>query len=98
MAHKKGQGSSRNGRDSKGQRRGTKVFGGQAVSAGSILVRQVGTKVHPGENVGCGRDFTLFALKDGTVRFGTSRGRTLAHVDALSQESPGSTAAERAAE
>lgn len=98
MAHKKGQGSSRNGRDSKGQRRGTKVFSGQAVTAGSILVRQVGTKLHPGENVGCGRDFTLFALKDGTVRFDTSRGRTRAHVDALSQESPGSTAAERAAE
>jgi large subunit ribosomal protein L27 len=82
MAHKKGQGSSRNGRDSNGQRRGTKVFGGEAVSAGSILVRQVGTRVHPGENVGVGRDFTLFALKDGTVRYGKSRGRTMAHVDA----------------
>jgi large subunit ribosomal protein L27 len=82
MSHKKGQGSSRNGRDSNGQRRGTKVFGGQAVTAGSILVRQVGTKVHPGQNVGLGRDFTLFALKDGTVRYGKSRGRTLAHIDA----------------
>lgn len=82
MSHKKGQGSSRNGRDSNGQRRGMKVFGGQAISAGSILVRQVGTKIHPGQNVGVGRDFTLFALKDGTVRYGSSRGRTLAHVDA----------------
>ena len=62
MAHKKGQGSSRNGRDSAGQRRGVKVFGGEAAKAGHILVRQVGTKIHPGKNVGCGRDFTLFAL------------------------------------
>ena len=83
MAHKKGQGSSRNGRDSNGQRRGTKVFAGQTVTAGSILVRQLGTKVHPGQNVGLGKDYTLFALKDGTVRYGKSRGRTLAHVDAL---------------
>jgi len=83
MAHKKGQGSSRNGRDSNGQRRGTKVFGGQTVTAGSILVRQLGTKVHPGQNVGLGKDYTLFALKDGTVRYGKSRGRTLAHIDAL---------------
>lgn len=82
MSHKKGQGSSRNGRDSKGQRRGTKVFGGQQINAGTILVRQVGTKVHPGQNVGLGRDFTLFALKTGTVRYGTSRGCTVAHVDA----------------
>lgn len=81
MAHKKGQGSSRNGRDSNGQRRGMKVFGGQLVSAGSILVRQVGTRIHPGQNVGLGRDYTLFALKDGKVRYGTSRGRTMAHVD-----------------
>jgi large subunit ribosomal protein L27 len=82
MSHKKGQGSSRNGRDSNGQRRGMKVFGGEAVSAGSILVRQVGTRIHPGENVGLGRDYTLFALKTGKVRYGTSRGRTMAHVDA----------------
>ena len=82
MAHKKGQGSSRNGRDSNGQRRGVKVFGGQTVNAGSILVRQVGTKIHPGKNVGCGRDYTLFALKGGIVSYGTSRGRTLAHVTA----------------
>lgn len=82
MSHKKGQGSSRNGRDSNGQRRGMKAFGGELVSAGSILVRQVGTRVHPGENVGLGRDFTLFALKNGKVRYGTSRGRTMAHIDA----------------
>jgi len=69
MAHKKGQGSSRNGRDSRGQRRGVKVFGGQTVSAGSILVRQVGTKIHAGENVKLGRDFTLFSLVDGVVQY-----------------------------
>ena len=69
MAHKKGQGSSRNGRDSKGQRRGVKKFGGENVRAGNILVRQLGTKFHPGENVGLGRDYTLFALIDGTVKF-----------------------------
>ena len=69
MAHKKGQGSSRNGRDSNAQRRGVKRFGGQAVTAGSILVRQVGTKFHPGRNVGICNDYTLFALVDGTVRF-----------------------------
>jgi large subunit ribosomal protein L27 len=81
MAHKKGQGSSRNGRDSNGQRRGMKVFGGQAVRAGSILVRQVGTRIHPGRNVGCGKDYTLFALEDGVVSYAKSRGRTLAHID-----------------
>ncbi len=69
MAHKKGQGSSRNGRDSNAQRRGVKRFGGQKVTAGTILVRQVGTKFHEGLNVGRGRDFTLFALKDGIVEF-----------------------------
>lgn len=69
MAHKKGQGSSRNGRDSNSQRRGTKVFGGQTVTAGSIIVRQLGTKIHPGTNVKAGRDFTLFALIDGVVTF-----------------------------
>ena len=83
MSHKKGQGSSRNGRDSNGQRRGMKAFGGEVVSAGSILVRQVGTRIHPGQNVGLGRDYTLFALKDGKVRYGTSRGRTMAHIDAV---------------
>ena len=69
MAHKKAGGSSRNGRDSAGQRRGVKRFGGQTVLAGSILVRQVGTKIHPGENVGMGRDYTLFAEVDGVVRY-----------------------------
>ena len=82
MAHKKGQGSSRNGRDSNGQRRGMKVFGGQTVTAGSILVRQLGTRIHPGQNVGCGRDYTLFALMPGVVRYGKTRGRRIAHVDA----------------
>jgi len=69
MAHKKGQGSSRNGRDSQGQRRGVKVYGGQHAKAGNILVRQVGTRIHPGANVGVGRDWTLFALVEGTVKY-----------------------------
>ena len=69
MAHKKGQGSSRNGRDSQGQRFGVKRFGGQSVLAGNILARQVGTKWHPGNNVGLGKDFTLFAKIDGKVKF-----------------------------
>jgi len=69
MSHKKAAGSTRNGRDSNGQRRGVKKFGGQSVLAGNILVRQVGTKLHPGSNVGMGRDFTLFALIDGVVTF-----------------------------
>jgi large subunit ribosomal protein L27 len=78
MAHKKGQGSTRNGRDSAGQRRGVKIFAGAHVRAGNILVRQCGTRVHPGPNVGMGRDFTLFALCDGTVlyeRLGKDRRR-----------------------
>jgi len=74
MAHKKGQGSSRNGRDSPGQHRGIKVYGSQKVVAGNILVRQVGTLVHPGKNVGMGKDFTLFALVDGTVTYSRTRG------------------------
>jgi large subunit ribosomal protein L27 len=69
MAHKKGQGSSRNGRDSPGQRRGVKIYGSEAVVAGNILVRQLGTVIHPGDNVGMGRDFTLYALKDGQVKY-----------------------------
>jgi large subunit ribosomal protein L27 len=69
MAHKKGQGSSRNGRDSNAQRRGVKKFGGENVRAGNILVRQLGNKFHPGLNVGQGKDFTLFALVDGQVMF-----------------------------
>lgn len=74
MAHKKGQGSSRNGRDSNAQRLGVKRFGGQHVLAGNILVRQRGTKFHPGENVGKGSDDTLFALIDGVVKFEVKRG------------------------
>jgi len=69
MAHKKGQGSSRNGRDSNSQRRGIKVFGGEKINAGSIIVRQVGTKIHPGNNVGMGKDFTLFSLINGVVKY-----------------------------
>jgi large subunit ribosomal protein L27 len=69
MAHKKAGGSSKNGRDSMGQRRGVKRFGGQQVKAGSILVRQLGTKFHPGENVGIGKDYTLFAKVDGIVAY-----------------------------
>ncbi len=69
MAHKKGQGSTRNGRDSQAQRRGIKKFGGEAVNAGNILVRQCGTKWHPGRNVGMGKDYTLFSLVDGEVYF-----------------------------
>ena len=69
MAHKKAGGSSRNGRDSQGQRRGVKAFGGELVRAGNILVRQLGTRFHPGKNVGMGRDFTLFAKISGVVRF-----------------------------
>jgi large subunit ribosomal protein L27 len=69
MAHKKGQGSSRNGRDSQGQRRGIKVYAGERVQAGTILVRQVGTRVHPGSNVGLGRDYTLFARSAGLVKY-----------------------------
>jgi large subunit ribosomal protein L27 len=80
MAHKKGQGSSRNGRDSNGQRRGVKRYGGQLVPAGNILVRQVGTVFHPGLNVGMGRDFTLFALKTGKVRFSQSGTRKIISV------------------
>ena len=69
MAHKKGQGSTRNGRDSNAQRRGVKRFDGQIVKAGNILVRQLGTRIHPGTNVGVGKDWTLFALIDGSVKF-----------------------------
>ena len=78
MAHKKGQGSSRNGRDSNAQRRGVKKFGGEHVLAGNIIVRQVGNKFHPGANVGQGKDYTLFALVDGRVRFQSNR---RVHVD-----------------
>lgn len=74
MAHKKAGGSSRNGRDSNPQYRGVKVFGGQQVTAGSVLVRQVGSSIHAGVNVGLGRDYTLFALVDGVVEYRTTRG------------------------
>ena len=82
MAHKKAGGSSRNGRDSPGQRLGVKKFGSEAVVAGNILVRQRGTKYYPGENVGIGKDHTLFALTDGQVRFHKGRmRRTFVSVD-----------------
>ncbi|HEY7754974.1 MAG TPA: 50S ribosomal protein L27 [Actinomycetota bacterium] len=81
MAHKKGGGSSRNGRDSESKRLGVKAFGGQEVSAGSIIVRQRGTKIHPGRGVGKGSDDTLFATTDGTVSFHESRGRRFASVE-----------------
>ncbi|MGR3177040.1 MAG: 50S ribosomal protein L27 [Candidatus Anammoxibacter sp.] len=73
MAHKKGQGSTRNGRDSNSQSRGVKRFGGESVTTGTIIVRQLGTKFRPGTNVGCGRDYTLFAKIDGIVNFGTQK-------------------------
>lgn len=85
MAHKKAGGSSRNGRDSSGQRRGVKRFGGQTVKAGNILVRQLGTKIHPGTNVGCGRDYTLFAKVDGVVtyeNFGKDKKRVSVYTEA----------------
>jgi large subunit ribosomal protein L27 len=85
MAHKKGVGSSRNGRDSNSQRLGVKRFGGEQVIAGNILVRQRGTKFHPGRNVGRGKDDTLFALVDGTVKFETyDRGRQQVSIDPAS--------------
>ncbi|MGH2528079.1 MAG: 50S ribosomal protein L27 [Actinomycetota bacterium] len=81
MAHKKGGGSSKNGRDSESKRLGVKTFGGQAVSAGSIIVRQRGTRIHPGPGVGRGGDDTLFALVPGVVRYHQSRGRRVATVE-----------------
>jgi large subunit ribosomal protein L27 len=84
MAHKKAGGSSRNGRDSKGQRLGVKRFGGQEVAAGNILVRQRGTRFYPGRNVGCGKDHTLFALTDGRVAFHDGKlGRKYVSVDPM---------------
>ena len=74
MAHKKGQGSTRNGRDSPGQRRGVKVYAGETVKAGNILVRQLGTRIHPGRNVGLGRDYTIYAKIDGIVKYEGYRG------------------------
>ncbi|MFZ0240881.1 MAG: 50S ribosomal protein L27 [Desulfobacterales bacterium] len=84
MAHKKAAGSSKNGRDSAGQRRGVKCFGGEHVKAGNILVRQVGTRIHPGDNVGLGKDYTIFAKIDGVVayeRFGRSRKKVSVHAE-----------------
>ena len=84
MAHKKAGGSTRNGRDSESKRLGVKRYGGQEVSAGSILVRQRGTHFHPGVNVGCGKDHTLFAKVDGTVRFVTRGPKSRKFVDVVS--------------
>ena len=81
MAHKKGQGSSRNGRDSNAQRRGVKKYGGQKVLSGNILIRQVGSTFHAGRNVGTGKDYTLFATAEGVVTFGKRCGRKFIHVD-----------------
>jgi large subunit ribosomal protein L27 len=80
MAHKKGGGSSKNGRDSQSKRLGVKRHAGQVVRAGTIIVRQRGTRIHAGQNVGCGRDFTLYSLVDGTVSFTDRRGRKYAVV------------------
>ena len=82
MAHKKGQGSTRNGRDSNAQRRGVKKYGGEKVIAGNILIRQVGNKFFPGKNVGQGKDYTLFALTEGFVKF-DQKGRRINIVDAV---------------
>jgi large subunit ribosomal protein L27 len=84
MAHKKAGGSSKNGRDSNAQRRGIKIYGGQTVRAGNILVRQVGTKIHPGQNVGMGKDYTLFSKVDGVVAYerqGRSRKKVSVYAD-----------------
>ena len=84
MAHKKAAGSSKNGRDSAGKRRGVKCFGGERVKAGNILVRQVGTKIHPGDNVGIGKDYTIFSKIDGIVayeRLGRSRKKVSVHAE-----------------
>ena len=80
FAHTKGGGSTKNGRDSQSKRLGVKAYGGQKVTAGSIIVRQKGTKVYPGANVGLGKDYTLFALCDGVVKFGVSNGKKVVAV------------------
>ena len=85
MAHKKGQGSSRNGRDSNPQYRGVKRYAGQVVKSGNIIVRQLGSKIHPGRNVGQGKDFTLFATAEGTVRFHTRNNRHYVSIDATAE-------------
>ena len=89
MAHKKAGGSSRNGRDSPGQRLGVKKFGGERVVPGNIIVRQRGTRWHPGRNVGMGRDHTLFALKTGKVKFKKAGGRTVVSIDPSAEPVPG---------
>ncbi|MCB9542219.1 MAG: 50S ribosomal protein L27 [bacterium] len=91
MAHKKGQGSTRNGRDSNPKYRGVKRFDGQFVRAGGIIVRQCGTRIHPGENVGVGRDYTLFALADGYVKFerkGRDKKRVAVYAEPYAREVP----------
>ena len=100
MAHKKGQGSSRNGRDSNAQYRGVKVFGDQKVTAGSIIVRQVGSTFHAGKNVGTGKDFTLWARVDGIVKFdrkGKSRRKTVTVVPLAASADTATTAADASA-
>jgi large subunit ribosomal protein L27 len=84
MAHKKGEGSVKNGRDSQAKRLGVKIFGGQAATAGNIIIRQRGTQYHPGKNVGLGRDFTIFAMTDGLVEFRKTKGdKTFVSVTAI---------------
>lgn len=85
MAHKKGQSSSRNGRDSKPKMLGIKAFGGQFVTAGSIIVRQRGSRIRAGKNVGCGRDYTLFALVNGTVKFGNFTKKDVSVIPAVAE-------------
>jgi len=91
MAHKKGGGVAKNGRDSESKRLGVKVYGGQPVIPGNIIIRQRGTQFHPGKNVGMGRDHTLFALKAGIVQFTQSKNRHLVHVIELKEEKPKKT-------
>ena len=81
FAHKKGGGSTKNGRDSQSKRLGVKAYAGTKVTAGSIIIRQRGTKVYPGANVGLGKDYTLFAMKDGVVKFGTSNGKKIVSIE-----------------
>lgn len=84
MAHKKGEGSVRNGRDSRSRRLGVKIFGGQPAISGNIILRQKGTVYHPGANVGIGKDFTIFALTDGIVEFRKTRSKTLVSINEVS--------------
>lgn len=91
MAHKKGQGSTRNGRDSPGQRRGVKLYAGQIARAGNIIIRQLGTRIHPGLNVGMGRDYTIFAKIDGIVRYervGKDRKRVSVYAQQAAEPAP----------